>query len=107
MQSKITIEIDFSDNNTPFIQISESPSSDVRDQLICSFLQSLGYESTWCKIVPSSFNDGYPKKYSIKAIKSQQFEEEAKIMAEQARVHNANEEKFGHLPSIKPTAAQP
>lgn len=87
MKSKLTIEIDFSDNNTPYIQILEDPSQDVRDQLICSFIQSLAHQSTWCKIVPHYMQDGYPKKWIIKAITPAQIEQETVIMIEQNRLY--------------------
>jgi hypothetical protein len=49
MQSKITIEVDFENNNRPVIQIIKRNSDDVRDKLISSFLQSLN-GSRWCTI---------------------------------------------------------
>lgn len=50
MKSRITIEVDFNDNNLPVIQILSCNSDDVRDNLIKSFLQSLQHTSRWCSI---------------------------------------------------------
>lgn len=51
MKSRITIEIDFNENNRPFIQISNDVlSNDVRDKLVTAFRQSLQAESRWCRI---------------------------------------------------------
>jgi hypothetical protein len=50
MNSKITIEVDFDNNNEPVFQIIYRPSDDVRDKLIKSFLERLGGDSEWCQI---------------------------------------------------------
>lgn len=47
MKSRISIEVDFDNNNSPVIQILSQDSDDVRDRLIKSFLQST---SRWCII---------------------------------------------------------
>jgi len=47
MKSKITIEVDFENGNRPVIQVLSRQSDDVRDNLISSFLQSLGHTSRW------------------------------------------------------------
>lgn len=49
MKSRITIEVDFGNNNVPVIQILFRPSDDVRDSLLQSFLQSF-HGSSLCKI---------------------------------------------------------
>jgi hypothetical protein len=41
MKSRITIEFDFADGNTPVIQILARTSDDVRDKLVNLFLQHL------------------------------------------------------------------
>jgi hypothetical protein len=51
MKSRITIEVNFEENNLPVIQIMSQQSDDVRDKLIQSFLQSLQHTSRWCKIL--------------------------------------------------------
>ena len=50
MKSRITIEVDFTTNNLPVIQILQIKSDDVRDKLVQQFLQSLQHTSRWCKI---------------------------------------------------------
>lgn len=51
MKSRITIEVNFDESNTPVIQVLSQSSDDVRDKLIQSFLQSLQHTSRWCKII--------------------------------------------------------
>ena len=51
MKSRITIEVNFDENNLPVIQVLSQYSDDVRDKLIQSFLQSLQHTSRWCKII--------------------------------------------------------
>ena len=51
MKSRITIEVNFEENNLPIIQIMSQQSDDVRDKLLQSFLQSLQHTSRWCKIL--------------------------------------------------------
>ena len=51
MKSRITIEVNFDENNLPVIQVLSQHSDDVRDKLISSFLQSLQHTSRWCKII--------------------------------------------------------
>lgn len=51
MKSRITIEVNFDENNLPVIQVLSQSSDDVRDKLIESFLQSLQHTSRWCKII--------------------------------------------------------
>lgn len=50
MKSRITIEVDFENDNQPVIQIVQRFSDDVRDKLISEFLHALGGQSSWCKI---------------------------------------------------------
>lgn len=50
MVSKITIEVDFDNQNLPVIQIIQKDSDDVRDKLIRNFLQSLQHTSRWAVI---------------------------------------------------------
>jgi len=101
MQSKITIEVDFNDNNTPYIRIIQKRSDDVRDKILNNFLISLQGESSWCKILCDgpTFQDEFH--WKIKAITPDQFKQESEILAEQERVSRENNEKFGGLPIIK------
>lgn len=50
MKSRITIEVDFDNGNLPIIKVIQQQSSDVRDSLVQSFLQSLQHTSRWCRI---------------------------------------------------------
>lgn len=49
MKSRITVEIDFDNNNQPVIRIMQKESDDVRDTLITAFLQRL-QGGCWLKI---------------------------------------------------------
>ncbi len=49
MLSKITIEVDFDNQNTPVLQIISRTSDDVRDKLLKNFIEILG-GNQWCKI---------------------------------------------------------
>lgn len=50
MNSRITIEVDFDNNNDPVIQIVSRETDDIRDKLIRNFIEKLGTESNWCRI---------------------------------------------------------
>ena len=52
MESKITIEIDFHNNNLPVIQVVHKVSDDVRDGIVGNFIQHLDHTSIsrWLKI---------------------------------------------------------
>ena len=50
MTSRITLEVDFENNNEPVIQVMYRHSDDVRDKLLSNFLQILNGESTTCVI---------------------------------------------------------
>lgn len=79
MKSRISIEVDFENNNQPVIQILQDVSDDVRDKLIRSFTENLG-GSSWCQIKwqPNSVN-GMNKIY-ISPISQSQLKEQAEIM---------------------------
>lgn len=102
MKSRITIEIDFDNNNEPVIQILSRNSDDVRDNLIKSFYQKLG-NSSWCKIIfkqhimdetlPTSAGgfvqgtiEGF-KRIFITPIPPEELSNEAQIMSEQAKIN--------------------
>ena len=51
MKSRISIEVDFENENQPVIQVLSQDSDDVRDRLIKAFLQNLAHTSRWCKII--------------------------------------------------------
>ena len=84
MQSRITIEVNFEENNLPVIQVLNHQSDDVRDKLILSFLQSLQHTSRWCKIlyVGNFAHEGQEPihKWHIVPITPKQIPEEIKLM---------------------------
>ena len=89
MKSRITIEVNFEENNRPVIQILSEESDDVRDKLIKSFLQSLQHTSRWCKILFMGNQTVYPSngefykevfKWHIVPITPQEMPEEIKLM---------------------------
>ncbi len=92
MNSKITIEIDFENNNQPIIQILQKNSDDVRDKLIKSFTEQFGGSSSWCKIQwkDSSLVSDMPNAFqriAITPLKAEDFEKEAGSMLEQSRLN--------------------
>ena len=89
MKSKITIEVDFENNNLPVLRILQSDSDDVRDKLVSSFLQSLGHTSRWARmdydgvhnLSPSSLNlQEESHRWFIRPITPQEIEAEIKLM---------------------------
>lgn len=83
MNSKITIEVDFSNNNTPVIRILHRKSDDVRDSLVSNFIQHLDHTSIsrWLRFeYRGERQDGHV--WDIVPISSSlsQLEEEAKLM---------------------------
>jgi hypothetical protein len=84
MTSRITIEVDFDNNNQPYIQILHPvDSDDVRDKLIKQFLQKLGHTSSWLKIRWSERHREGEARVIIEPITPNQLAEESKIMIEQ------------------------
>lgn len=85
MNSRITIEVNFEDNNQPYIQILHPvDSDDVRDKLIKQFLQKLGHTSSWLKIHWSEKHREGEARVIIEPITPAQLAGESKIMTEQA-----------------------
>lgn len=88
MKSRITIEVDFDNNNQPVLQILKADSDDVRDKLVSHFTQQFG-GSSWCNIKWVRVNDlqpnGYPDfdRIHITPIREDQFKEQAEIMLKQ------------------------
>lgn len=87
MESRITIEVDFENNNLPVIQIVSRESDDVRDNLIKSFLQSLRHSSRWTTITfvgnnlshkPNGGEDSWT--WKIAPITPDKLESEIKLM---------------------------
>lgn len=88
MKSRISIEVDFDNGNVPFIQILEYPlSTDVRDKLITSFRQSLGFESNWLRIEfppHKNTNDGELIGMNIYPVRSENLLAESELMKQRA-----------------------
>ena len=84
MTSRISIEIDFENNNLPVIQILRKDSNDVRDKLVSAFLQSFQHTSRWCKITYVGGTDHNSKEvgdqWKISPITPQELSEEIKLM---------------------------
>lgn len=104
MKSRITVEIDYSNNNQSVIQIISRNSDDVRDGLIKAFYQKL-QGSSWCKIqfvqdvpdetmatVGDGFIEGF-KRIFITPIPESELAAEAKIMLEQHRIRKEFDKK--------------
>jgi hypothetical protein len=79
MKSRITIEVDFDNQNSPCIQLLSVHSDDVRDKLLKNFTQSLGGESMWCKIVCSGVGSDNGQ-WKITPITPRQLNDEWKVM---------------------------
>lgn len=91
MKSRITIEVDFDNDNEPVIQIiSPAESDDVRDKLIQNFLGRLGYTSSWLKLVFSQRHRDGEARIVITAIPPEQLKTEAEIMSKQAELIDSN-----------------
>jgi|GEM_PF-2740228 len=85
MKGRISIEVDFNNNNAPVIQIIQyRDSDDVRDKLLSNFLEQF-QGSSWCKIQWSDGNDF--NRIHISPIKPQELKAESAIMLEQHEVH--------------------
>lgn len=85
MKSRISIEVDFNNGNSPVIQILQASSDDVRDKLIQSFTESFS-GSSWCNIRWQDHQDGV-NRIIISPITNHMLKEQSKVMAEQIRVY--------------------
>jgi len=95
MNSRITVEVDFENNNLPIIQIVSRDSEDVRDKLIKSFLQSLEHCSRWTTIQFVGTNSGYKPDatadswtWKITPVTPSKLEEEVKLMQAELEIRN-------------------
>lgn len=80
MKSRITIEVDFENNNLPVIHIISRPSDDVRDKLVSQFLQSLSHTSRWATITFDSEVGEGGCRWKISPITPDNIKGEIKIM---------------------------
>ena len=88
MNSKITIEVDFENNNEPTLQIIYRPSDDIRDKLIRAFIEKLQGTSSWCSIfcvgsVEESSVNYASQKWTIKPIPPKSMKGHGESMIEQ------------------------
>lgn len=93
MTSRITIEVDFENNNQPMIRIIEDRASDdVRDKLLGAFRQKIGYDGSWLKIkfINDLMLDDGKRRYNIYPIAPEELEAESVAMAEQAKLISGN-----------------
>lgn len=102
MKSRITIEVDFENNNRPVIQILQSESDDVRDNLLKNFLEYFG-GSSWLKIqwkntVLSPTPSVPVNRIHITPIALQDLKKESEIMLEQSKL--CEQWKEGHLQTM-------
>jgi hypothetical protein len=102
MKSRITVEIDFDNNNRPVIQIHERESDDVRDRLISAVFEKLGHHSRWFRVEfkNNTMNDGDTSPGSIwhlTPISPDEYEQEIKLMT----AHKETLEKGVGFPSQK------
>lgn len=86
MKSRITVEVDFDNNNQPVLQILQYPDSDdVRDKLLTHFCQQFG-GSSWCKIQWKEGQAPY-NRIVISPIKPEELKDESAVMLEQHTVY--------------------
>lgn len=83
MKSRITVEIDFDNNNRPVIQVHERDSDDVRDRLISAIFEKLGHYSRWFRVEfkHNTMNDeGAGSVWHLVPISPDEYDEEIKLM---------------------------
>lgn len=86
MQSKITIEVDFDNNNEPVIQLLVRSTDDIRDKLLRNFIERLGGQSSWCKIYCAYTNEPF-QRWKLFPITEDEFKKEGEAMLEQHRLN--------------------
>lgn len=79
MKSRITIEVDFEENNQPVIIVNLQKTDDVRDKLLHSFLDKFGHQRAWCKVHYMGEVFG-GKSYKIIPIEPKDHSEEGSLM---------------------------
>lgn len=83
MESRITIEINFDEQNRPVLQIVARKSDDTRDRILHAFLESLGENGNWLHISLVESTDDYTRKrYLVRAITPTELKEEYKIIGQ-------------------------
>lgn len=90
MLSRITVEVDFENNNRPVIQVHERDSDDVRDRLISAVFEKLGHHSRWFRVEfkHNTVQDGEPGSiWHLVPISPAEYEEEIKLMLAHKNSH--------------------
>lgn len=85
MESRITVEINFDEQNRPVIQVLARQSDDTRDKILKAFLESLGGDSNWLNISLVQHHDDIQapfKRYFIRAITPEELKETHRSMGE-------------------------
>lgn len=94
MKSRITIEVDFDNNNEAVISLNLHKSDDVRDKLLQSFIEKFAHQRAWCTAYYMGENTTGAM-YHIKPLTPFQYEEQANLMRE------VGIDYINRLPSIK------
>ena len=106
MKSRITIEVDFENNNRPVIQIIHKKSDDVRDNLLSAFLEQFGGQSSWCHIKWAQSYEGETPDSSfarifITPILPERLKEQASVMIDQAGLGDRYEVRLKEISEPK------
>lgn len=81
MKSRITIEVDFDNNNEAVLSLNLHKSDDVRDKLLQSFIEKFAHQRAWCLAYYMGEN-ATGAMYHIKPLTPFQYEEQANLMRE-------------------------
>lgn len=101
MKSKLTIEVDFEDGNSPVIRIfkpeNEDIHEDVRDKLVSAFLEMFGHTSSWAKVKwldnGIDSNQKIFQRIQITPIPPQDLAQEAEFMKRQVELNKKHLQK--------------
>lgn len=100
MRSRISVEVDFDNNNRPVIQVHERDSDDVRDRLISAVFDKLGHHSRWFRVEfkHNTMTDGDAGSlWHLAPISPEEYDEEIKLMV----AHRGSQQPTG--PVKKPS----
>lgn len=80
IKSRISIEVDFENNNQPVIQILSQHSDDTRDALISHFLEGRKFQSRWATIEYKGEKLGGGSIFHLSIVPPEKLEGEMKLM---------------------------
>lgn len=80
MKSRISIEVDFDNNNQPVIQILSQHSDDTRDKLISNFLEGRQNQSRWLTVEYKGEKLGGGSIFHLAVVPPEKIECEMKLM---------------------------